>query len=435
MIAAALAARARQEPQREFLAGPGARISYGEAWERAEGLAKALAWAGGARVAVAAPASEEVVLQLLALDRAGARAHLLPPDLQPGARAALEERLAIDATLGPGEREPGCAVRSEPVPPGEVVLFTSGTTALPKAALHTWRSLAARVRVAPDLEDSRWLLTYALSAFAGVQVLLHVLHNGARLTLGDGPPAALAELGARDGVTHVSGTPTFFRFLLATAPADLLDRLPLRQVTLGGEAVDQPVLDALRERFPSARLTHIYASTEMGACFSVHDGRAGFPASYLESEALPAFLRVVDGELWIRSPHGMRGYLEEAEPLEGGFFRTGDLVELRGDRVHFLGRRSERINVGGSKVYPREVEEVVLEVAGVRAVRVSALPSSLMGQLVAADVVREAEAEAGALRAAILSHCRDRLAPHKVPRRLRFVDRLEGTASGKLARR
>lgn len=436
MISEALARRADRDPGGEFLSARGKPLRFGEAHARVREIADGLAFARGSCVGLRGGASPWAALHLLALDRCGARACIFPPDLDAATRDEVARELRLAGMLLPDVAPASLrGPRGEPTAPGEVVLFTSGTTGLPKAALHTWASLAGRVRLAPDLEGSRWLLTYALSAFAGLQVFLHALLNGGRITFGEGSPAAMAEQGARDGVTHVSGTPSFFRFLLASADPAVLARWSPRQITLGGEPVDQPVLGALARRFSGARITHIYASTEMGACFSVNDGRAGFPASFLDDPELPVRLRVEDGELLIHSPHRMQGYLGDAEPAAGDFFHTGDLVEVRGDRVHFLGRRSERINVGGRKVYPREIEEVILELASVQAVRVSGIASSLVGQLVAADVVVAPGVDPEPLRAAIVQHCRGRLAAFKVPRRIRFVAALEGTASGKLARK
>ena len=102
-------------------------------------------------------------------------------------------------------------------------------------------------------------------------------------------PSELVAVAAQFATTHISGTPTFWRsFLLAAPPGSL----PLKQITLGGEAVDQPTLDRLAQRFPEARITHIYASTEAGALFSVHDGRAGFPRAWLHGKDAGVGLRI-----------------------------------------------------------------------------------------------------------------------------------------------
>jgi acyl-coenzyme A synthetase/AMP-(fatty) acid ligase len=436
VIAGALAAGARAHAERVFLADGRRRWTYGEYEAAVAELAGRLHGQAGARIAVVGGSLDSIVLRLLALDRIGARAYLVPPALDPGVTGELAGALRLHALLdSSGELDVRMPASCDH-PAGEVVLFTSGTTGLPKAALHTWHSLAGRVRRRPELQGSSWLLTYHPSAFAGVQVFLHVLLNApATLVLGEGSPAAVAALASRERVTHVSATPTFFRLLLAGTNPATLANLPLRQITLGGEVVDQTVLDAARKRFPQAQVTHIYASTEMGACFAVHDGAAGFPASYLDNESIGVVVAIVGGELCIRSPRAMQGYLDGAavQPAPA-LFPTGDLVEVSGDRVRFRGRRSERLNVGGNKVDPCEVEEAVREVPGVVSVRVSGLPSSVAGQLVRAEVVLETGAEPAAMRGSILAHCRTRLRPFKVPRQLEFVEHLDQTASRKIAR-
>ena len=129
----------------------------------------------------------------------------------------------------------------------------------------------------------------------------------------------------------------------------------------------------------------------------------------------------------------MRGYVGQAAH-DGDWYRTGDHVQIEGDRVFFGGRAGERINVGGRKVAPARVEEAVLAVPGVAAVRVSGRPSSLAGQLVQAHVVLAPGADEAPVRLAILEHTQKVLQSHEVPRTIRFVPALEQTASGKLFR-
>ncbi len=435
MIASLLAKQARARPERMAIVTKQGGTTYAELEAQVDALARALETARGNAVALQGSSNAWTSSRLLALDRLGARIHLLPSDLDPAGAAALCSAFGISGTLREGESTCAPLAPVEGEEPG-LVLYTSGTTGVPKAVLHDWVTLADRIRVRPELDGSRWLLAYSLTAFAGLQVMLHALMNGGTLVVGDDAPGALLALAARERVTHVSATPTFLRFALATAPARAIEDWAPTQITLGGEAVDQPILDGLHRRFPHARISHLYASTEMGACFAVHDRLAGFPSSYLDDPALEVELRIRDGELWIRSPRRMRTYLGRTGHLDPeGFFATGDQVELRGGRVHFLGRQSERINVGGQKVFPGEVEAVILELPGVRAVRVSGASSSLAGALVCAEVVAGSDVTTEELRAEILRHCRARLAPYKIPRRLAFVSSLEQTASGKLVRK
>jgi acyl-CoA synthetase (AMP-forming)/AMP-acid ligase II len=115
-------------------------------------------------------------------------------------------------------------------------------------------------------------------------------------------------------------------------------------------------------------------------------------------------------------------------------------VELQGDRYVFAGRRTDAIIVGGAKVFPKRVEEVLREVSGVAEARVYGVPSSLTGELVAAEITLTPEAAAAAgdgadLKAAALAHCRGVLEPHSVPRVLEIVTRIATTAAGQTPRR
>ncbi len=435
MISQWLAEKASVRPDRLFLSLPPEGFTYAACVRRMEQLTQELGAFAGAPVGITGDSNPQSLLRLFALDRLNCTVHLLSSHLQTDILPRLADQFRFQwVAEGPAGLRP--VAGGEPLgEPGNVVLYTSGTTGLPKGVRHTWKSLAARVYVSPALADSRWLLTYGLSTFAGVQVFLHALLNGAQLTLGEGNPAALAELARRDRITHISGTPTFFRLLLATGREEDLAGLHLRQVTLGGELVDQAILDSLRQRFPQAQVTQIYASTEVGVCFSVHDGRAGFPASFLEDPGLPLQLRIVDGELLVRSGHAGRLEAQPGNTSESeSFFPTGDLVERRGDRVHFLGRKEDRINVGGSKVFPAEVEEVLLQLDCVESVRVYGEPSSLAGHLVSACVVLKGGRDEAVERPRLLAHCRQKLQPFKVPRILHFVRALPVTPSGKLVR-
>jgi acyl-coenzyme A synthetase/AMP-(fatty) acid ligase len=216
-----------------------------------------------------------------------------------------------------------------------------------------------------------------------------------------------------------------------------LARLEPRYVRLSGEIADQAVLDALRARFPRAPIGHAFASTEAGVCFEVADGREGFPASALTSGSGEVELRVRDASLQVRSGRTALRYLGRHGALRDreGWVDTGDLVERRGDRLLFAGRRSGVINVGGLKVHPETIERVLNRHPAVRMSRASARKSPITGALVSAEVVlADASTPAPTLKEAILAHCRSELPPHMRPAFLTFVDALPISASGKLAR-
>ena len=327
---------------------------------------------------------------------------------------------------------------------GMVTVLTSGTSGRPKAANHIWTTLALPIRRDQRYAEARWLCAYPLGLYAGTQVMLQALLNWSTLVMPTSlDPTTVARTIQEAGVTHASGTPTFWRQLLLFAPHDDLHICKLEQITMGGEAVTQGLLDQLSRLFPHTRLVHIYASTELGRLFSVTDKREGFPAEWLDR--LPESgieLQIVDGELMACSRNAMLGYDsrltgDSEQPigvLRGGWMATGDLVERRGDRVLFQGRRSDLINVGGRKVMPSTVEMVLREAVGVGDVRVYGKSSSLVGQLVAADIVLAQGSDEGDVRTQINRIARGRLAQHEVPRLVRVVKSIAHSSVLKVVR-
>jgi acyl-CoA synthetase (AMP-forming)/AMP-acid ligase II len=237
-------------------------------------------------------------------------------------------------------------------------------------------------------------------------------------------------------VTHVSGTPSHWRKLLMSGSAA---GFAPRYVRLSGEIADQAVLDGLKQAFPDASVGHAYASTEAGVGFAVNDGFEGFPASMIGQGGDGVEMKVVDGSLRIRSRRAAHAYVgKRASQLTDadGFVDTGDMVELRGERYYFVGRRGGIINIGGLKVHPEEIEAVINRHVEVRMSRAKSRKSPITGAIVVADVVL---AEGGAdraktIREEILADCRTNLASHKVPAVIRFVEALDVTPAGKLAR-
>ncbi len=215
--------------------------------------------------------------------------------------------------------------------------------------------------------------------------------------------------------------------------------VPSEQITLGGEIATQDVLDGLRQVFPGARVVHVYGLTETGRLFSVTDGREGFPVRFLEESPRPGVeMRIDGGELQARSSRAaMLGYDGQAtlRDQSQGWFATGDLVEVEGDRVLFRGRNSDVINVGGRKVMPADVEAVLRTIPGVVEVRVYGRKSSLAGQLVAADLVLAAGVDAGQTKALAERVARERLSPWQVPRSLNVVAEVARNEVFKILRR
>jgi len=324
----------------------------------------------------------------------------------------------------------------------EWILLTSGTTGRPKMVVHTLSSLTGAIEgsVTPE-SPVVWSTFYDIRRYGGLQIFLRALLTNAALVLpsaGESTADFLARAGAR-GVTHISGTPSHWRRALMSPSAS---SIAPRYVRLSGEIADQPILDHLGSFYPDALVAHAFASSEAGVAFEVRDGLAGFPASLIGQPSGDVQLKVTEGSLRIRSSRIASRYVgHDGRPIQDaeGFVDTGDVVELRGDRYCFVGRRDGVINVGGMKVHPEEVEAVINRHPLVRMSLVRARKNPITGGLVVADVVPKAEQDftseqAGTLEAEILQLCRHALPRHKVPAAIRLVSALAVGASGKLIR-
>jgi acyl-CoA synthetase (AMP-forming)/AMP-acid ligase II len=238
----------------------------------------------------------------------------------------------------------------------------------------------------------------------------------------------------RHGVTHASATPTYWRFVLAEMRSDGGPVPELQQITLGGEAVPPDLLATLGQTFPHARISQIYAASEFGSSGSVRDNRNGLPVSVLDRpDDADIQMKIVDGELWVRSRVGMVGYYDEEIGDADAWRPTGDLVEVVDDRILFVGRKSDIINVGGVKVHPAVVEERVMSVPGVAMARVFGRKSPVSGAIVAVEIVAEDGADRDDVEAAVREACADLVAAAR-PRSVRFVDVIE-TTGHKVVRR
>jgi acyl-CoA synthetase (AMP-forming)/AMP-acid ligase II len=203
-----------------------------------------------------------------------------------------------------------------------------------------------------------WSTFYDVRRYGGMSILVRSLLGGASLVLSSAEQSLgdfLLRAGT-EGVTHISGTPSHWRRALMSPSIKALSPVNVR---LSGEVADQAILDRLHAAFPKATVTHAFASTEAGVAFEVTDGLEGFPATMLDGQGVRAELRVEGDTLRIRSSRTASGYLGADLPASGGFVDTGDVVERRGDRYYFAGRKEGVINVGGQKVYPEEVEGVI----------------------------------------------------------------------------
>ena len=444
-----IARAAAAEPGRAAVVTDEYAVTYGELLARAEAVAAGLTARGITRFAVLDHDAATALALLGGASLAGAEACLYPPTDDAAEIAALAVRFdhAVLVTaaevdvplprLHPAELGAGDAGRAPDAPPPARphLVLTTGTTGTPRGVRHDWNRLLRSTRRIAPAPDQRWLLAYGLHQFAGLQILLHVMAAGATL-VAPAPRRPREGLAAmrNHAVDSASATPTYWRFLLAELRADGGPVPPLQQITLGGEAIPGPLIGEIEATFPDARISQVYAASEFGSSGSVRDRRSGLSLEVLRrGDDADVQMKIVDGELWVRSRTGMLGYYGEP-PVDPDEWRpTGDLVEVVDDRIVFRGRSSEVINVGGVKVHPLPIEERVAAVPGVDMARVFGRPNAMTGAIVALEVVPAPDADQAQLQAAIRAACADLPAAAR-PRSVKFVDSVT-MAGNKIVRR
>jgi acyl-CoA synthetase (AMP-forming)/AMP-acid ligase II len=218
-------------------------------------------------------------------------------------------------------------------------------------------------------------------------------------------------------------TPTFLRMLVISRIFQRYDLSSLRLVTYGTEPMPSSTLETLRRALPKVRFKQTYGLTELGVLPT--RSRAS-DSLWLELGGVGCETRVVDGVLWIRSETAMLGYLDAPTPFDAdGWYNTQDAVEIDGPYIRILGRATDLINVGGQKVYPSEIESVLLEMSNVCEATVWGEPNPVTGQVVVARVSLVRPEGEAALERRIHGFCRGRLAPYKIPVHVEVADGMQ----------
>ena len=445
--------RSAGAPSGRFLWGAEASVDIG-ALAGASSLSGPLDELRGRAVLIRTRDQLSAALALIELDGVARRLVLCPHDLADEHVPYVVDAAEIDALVvdrdAPAVAAGRVVVRSSPQLTAirgerrageqtEWVLLTSGTTGAPKLLIHNLQTFAGAIAGFSATATSQvWSSFYDMRRYGGMVLFLRGISSGGSLVLGgvDEPVASFLGRAAARGVTHLTGSPSLWRRALMSPAASLISP---RHVRLSGEVVDQAILDRLRAAYPQAEITHAFASTEGGLAFEVTDGLAGFPASFIGRKGGVVELKIEDGSLRMRSIRTAVRYLGPNAPTlkdADGFVDTGDMVELRGDRYFFTGRRDGVINVGGLKFYPEEIEAVVNQHPQVRMALARTKKSSITGSLVVAEVVLRENAGGNGqqVKDEILQLCRGALARHKVPAVISIVPALPVGPSGKLLR-
>jgi len=444
-FAALLASAARRRPEQPALLWDGGALTWRELEQRAGGVARSLARSGvrpGDVVALMLPNTWGFVAALWGGLALGATVVPLNPLLAGDERERilghLQPRAILDATpdIEPADLAP--AVRPTAA---AIILYTSGSTGRPKGAVlsHTALAAANESWAGPVMgltPGDRVLATLPLAHSFGLNgALLAPLLVGAAVVLQERfSPEETPRAIARHRVSVFPGVATMFARILES-PALVEAELSSLRLAVSGAAPCPWTLASEWRRRTGGRIVRGYGMTELFR-----------PISYLAAEAtdhpdsigraVPGVeLRLVEDELWIRTPAAMDGYLrapeETAAVLADGWFKTGDLAAISPDGyVSIVGRKRELILRGGYSVVPAEVEATLLGHPAVAEAAVIGVAHAELGEEVSAFVTLRAGTRAEADE--LIAFCRERLAGYKYPRRVSILAELPKSATGKI---
>lgn len=313
-----------------------------------------------------------------------------------------------------------------------IVFFTSGSTGVSKVVVHDLAKLSSKYMT--KRHDLRTLAFLLFDHIGGFDTVFYVLSNGSTLVIPESRmPEAVCRAIQQHHVEVLPVSPSFLNLLLLSEAYAEYDLSSLKYITYGAEVMPAGTLAKCAGVFSGVKFLQKYGTTEIGTMRSKSEQQ---DSVWVKIGGEGYEWRVVDGILQIKCDSAMLGYLNAPSPFTSdGWFITGDSVERHGDSLKILGRNSDIINVGGQKVYPSEVEEVICEMEGVADATVYGEKNQLLGNIVCAKVklARPESVEEFLLR--LRTYCKLRLDKYKIPLKIILSDDMQFDARSKKMRR
>jgi len=305
----------------------------------------------------------------------------------------------------------------------EISIFTSGTTGQPKKIVHTIQNLTRSIRKSDKYNDFVWAFAYNPTHMAGLQVFLQAFANKNKLVnIFNLQRNNVYNYIKKYKITHISATPTFYRLLLPFEKSFN----NVQRITFGGEKSDKNLYDSIKRIFPNAKINNIYASTEAASLFAAKGECFQIPIEIKDK------FEVIENELLIH--YSLLGK-SESLIIIGDFYHSGDLIEWIDENkgiFKFKSRKNELINIGGYKVNPEEVENILLSIKCVQNALVYGKPNSVLGNILCADIKLEKKDTISEIE--IKKYLSDKLQDFKIPRRIKFIEEFDLTRTGKIKR-
>ena len=394
----------------------------GQVVSRAQLLVRATELAADVRagqlVAVQLPNSAEFVALILAILKKRAVAMLIDRDASDAEVAHIRSHFGERPALPPETR---------------VIKLTSGSTGKPKGILTTEENLIAdceQICSTMDIksEDINFGAIPLSHSYGFSNLVTPLIVQGTPIVISnDYLPQTIIDACNEHRCTVLPGIPMMFEHLASSEGPRFKT---VRTFISAGAPLPATTSRKFRERF-AAPIHSFYGCSECGGIAYDRQGAAAERGT-VGSAMNGVTISLRDARLVVRSNSVALGYWQEASfaPFERSEFITDDLAEMRANEVSLIGRASELINAAGKKINPREIEHVILQIDGVRQVKVYGEPAGARGDVVAAAIVASPEVTREQVRA----FCRERLSLHKVPRIVKLIERIPVDERGKIRR-
>ena len=306
-----------------------------------------------------------------------------------------------------------------------LILFSSGTTGVPKAMIHNLDNLI------DSFQNKRgkrlvFLIFLMFDHIGGLNTMLSCLSMGVTMVFPENrDPEDVSSIIERYKVNVLPASPTFLNLILISESYTRYDMSSLRMITYGTEPMPDNLLLKLKNVFLRVKFLQTFGTSETGITST---SSRSSTSTFLKIDDPNTEYKIIDNELWLRSKTQIMGYLNSSMErfTADGWFKTGDLVEQTEDGyLKIVGRNKELINVGGEKVLPSEVESVLFLMPGVNDCMVYGEPNPITGQMVVAKVLFSEPVKLLEAKKRVMLFCTDKLDRYKIPAKVVLMNESE----------
>ena len=311
-----------------------------------------------------------------------------------------------------------------------IILFSSGTTGKPKVMIQNLTKIISSIKAPRRQKSLRFIILLMFDHIGGLNTLFNCLINGSPFVIPkDRSPSLVISIINKHQVNILPTTPTFLNLFMMDESFNYDNLKSLKLITYGTERMSGVILNKLNLNLPRVKLLQTFGTSETGILKTQSKSSNSLFFKILDDEKE---FKIEGDELYLRSKTQVNGYVNHSNDnfLKDGWYATGDLVETDEEGyIKIIGRKNKIINVGGLKVLPKEIEDVINLVNGVDDSTVFSERNNLVGNIVCAKIFTQSE-NIKELKSEIKSICRKNLDKYKVPVKLYF-EKLEMSNRGK----